>query len=240
MNVDGSSEAPTTASGARRAWRRCVGAGMLVVVLSGVMGRTFPQEGAGYPKGLGPPVIALEMARSAEDVQAVLGRPDDPATADRTAAMNRGNCLDYAFMLAYGAFLGTFFLAVRRTRNETKWTVFALLGPLAAVSDAVENVILLNITAHPDTVPGITWLAIPVWIKFFLLMISGAGAGWFLLTRPGFAWKPAGAAAIAGSAAVAAGFCDPQRFGFSIGPGLAVGWIVQLLWAVRSSFTADE
>ena len=213
----------------RSAWRICCGCGLAV---AGIMGTKFPKDGAGYPKGPGDPVPAFEMAASADDLTLVFGPFDDRRHAGRIAQMDEGNHWDYAFMLVYAAYLWTFYTAVRRETGRRARLLLGGLAIAAALSDVIENGILLRLTEDLAGAPDVESLAYPVWFKFLSLMICGLGTGFFLLTRSQLLWRLAGVAVIAGSLAVAAAFVAPESHGQLLGKGLAIVWILQLVYAI--------
>ena len=215
-------------------WGLVVACGAAVAALSVVMFPLFPSEGAGYPKGLGSPVFAFEMARSAADLTLIFGDPSDPARAARIAAMDRGNLADYAFLVAYGAFIFTFFTAVRRATGRAGWAAFAALGIVAAASDAVENLILLGLTSDLAGAPLIGWLPLPVWAKFFSLMAAGLGLSVFLVTRKDNLWALLGMLALVGSLVVPLAFVSPLDYATYVGRGITVVWLTQLAYAARA------
>ena len=220
----------------RSAWLICCGCGLAVAAVAGIMGPKFPKDGAGYPEGLGDPIFAFEMAASAEDLALVFGPFDDPRHAGRIAQMDEGNHWDYAFMLVYATYLWTFYAAVRRETGRRAWLLLGGLAIAAALSDVIENGILLGLTADLAAAPNVEYLAYPVWFKFLSLMICGLGTGVFLLTRSNLLWRLAGVAVVAGSLAVAAGFVAPDSHVQLLGKGLAIVWNLQLIYAIVRVF----
>ena len=214
------------------AWKRCLVFALLVIAVAAIMMPIFPKEGAGYPPGLGQPVFAFEMAESAEDLTLVFGAPDDAQRSARIEAMDCGNRWDYAFLFAYGGYQWAFLVAVAAASRQQIWKWLAWFGIVAGVCDAVENAILLNMTAHLETSPYIDWLRWPVWTKFLSMMVCAAATGIFLLTRPSTGWKLAGIAALGGSFTVGAAFVSPVDWGWAIGNGLAVVWLLQLVFCL--------
>lgn len=218
-------------------WRLCVAAGLAVIVIGLITMAQFPTDGAGYDPGLGSPIYAFEMARSPADLIAVFGTIDDPARAERIAAMDAGNLWDYPFMLAYGLFIALFFGAAAKQSGRRIWWVFGLLGIVAAMSDAVENQILLGLTADLEAARNLDLLAYPVWIKFLSLMIAGVGAGLFLIAHnTGPIWLVLGTLATLGALCVAAGYWSPTDYAVLMGNGLTICWVIKLSYAVRCSF----
>ncbi len=216
----------------RKSWMVCVGCGLLVTVIAQVMGPMFPTEGAGYSPGYGAPVFAFEMATSAEDLAKVFGTRDDPARERRILDMDRGNRWDFAFMFVYGAYLWTFFRAVRWESGRRAWWLFAWLGVLAALSDAVENVLLLDLTADLEAARHVEWVAYPVWTKFLLLMATSVAAGWYLVSRRSWVWSSLGLLTLCGGFVVLVARWSPSEYGRLLVNGLTISWVIQLVYAI--------
>ncbi|UCG02648.1 MAG: hypothetical protein JSW11_01390 [Candidatus Heimdallarchaeota archaeon] len=97
-----------------------------------------------------------------------------------------GNFVDYAFMIAYGCF---FYCSARYLSWDYQQgslplkvgKMMAWIGVLSAISDAVENVFLLSMTANPVGFPN--WLAIAhstfALLKFILMYLT---IGWLILS----------------------------------------------------------
>ncbi len=160
-------------------WTACMLAGLSVLVLTGIIFPMFPQEMA-IPNGIDSPVIAFEFARTQADLIAVFGEMDDPLRLERILAMDQGNRMDFAYMAAYSAFNALFFLNAYRKNGRRIWLLFAAIGLLAGVSDAIENTILFHITADLSAADGLAWLAYPVHLKFLSLYVCAFGVGYYL------------------------------------------------------------
>ncbi len=161
------------------AWKACTLAGLSVLILTGIIFPIFPHEMA-IPNGIDSPVIAFEFARTQADLVAVFGEVGDPLRQERIQAMDQGNRVDFAYMAAYSAFIALFFLSAYRRSQRRIWLLFAGLGVLAGVSDAVENTILFQITADLRVAEGLAWLAYPVHLKFLSLYVCAFGVGYYL------------------------------------------------------------
>src|SRR5262245_18952114 len=159
----------------RRWAQRAVACGAAVLVVTAVISIWNPRESCGPPSGT-PPIIAFEFAVDAKDLAAVFGPPGEcrDALAEGFRIVNR---LDYAFLLAYGAFL---YAALRAaSRGSSTVAALGLAAALAApVADAIENVGLLSLDLDA---PGawLTAVAIAVRVKFALL---GAWSAAFAFT----------------------------------------------------------
>lgn len=95
-----------------------------------------------------------------------------------------GNLFDYIFMVSYGLLLSSASLLLTRRLPHQKLRkvgyVVSIIGVIAALSDAVENIFIISMAANPQHFPS--WLAIPhslfAHLKFNLMYIS---AGWIAL-----------------------------------------------------------
>ena len=91
------------------------------------------------------------------------------------------NIVDYFFMISYAAMLTSMSLLLTRRLNDPRLRkiglIISLLGTVAALSDAAENIFIISMATNPLHFPA--WLAIPhslfAHIKFNLMYIT---AGW--------------------------------------------------------------
>lgn len=97
------------------------------------------------PRGFSSPILAFELAATRDEVETMFAADGSDEREALRQAMDRGNQIDYLFMLLYGAFLATVSLGFART-HTTKLLPVVALAPLAAAADAVENIQLLTIT----------------------------------------------------------------------------------------------
>jgi hypothetical protein len=101
------------------------------------------------------PILGFELATSADDLWNVFG-PEGPCRDAIVSAFRIENEIDFAYMIAYGAFLSCG-IAALRARGDTR---LLQLGTLAAVfaplADAVENACLLSMNV---AAPG-RWLGL--------------------------------------------------------------------------------
>ena len=95
-----------------------------------------------------------------------------------------GNLFDYVFMASYAALLSSSSLLLSRRLthpllNKIGYAI-SLMGVLAALSDAAENVFIISMAVNPKYFPS--WLALPhslfAHTKFTLMYIT---AGWILI-----------------------------------------------------------
>ncbi len=225
-------------------WRACLGWGIATLAISFAFGRVFP-DALAHPladSSITSLILAFEFARNADDLRAVFGTPGDPSHAARLTGIRAGNLLDYAFMLTYGSFLLAFFRASAGDLGERRWLWAGWLGPAAALSDAVENVILLSLNsdlAEPGT--RLALLPWPVWIKFGLLgFLSGAASLALWRQRAWLLALPCMAAPLLAIPAIV----EPHRWGQLAAAAVGWSWISVLSWAIwrawRTSKAAQE
>ncbi|MGD1934652.1 MAG: hypothetical protein ACFB0Z_09140 [Candidatus Phaeomarinobacter sp.] len=216
----------------KRSWLECVLAGLAVLIIAIFLMPKFPTDSAGIEPGYGSPVIAFEMARSVADLHAVFGTPDDPERARRIAMMDDGNIWDFPFMIAYGLFIALFLRAAGKASGNSLWYLLAMLGIIAGAADAIENNILLGLTADLEAAKDIGLLAYPVWIKFFSIMTTGVAGGIVIATQGRHFWRILGVVAAASALLVLVGFYDPATYGTLLTLGVTICWVIMLIFAI--------
>src|SRR4051812_23704458 len=97
----------------RAAWRVCLGAGLVIVLLTFMSGQQSPTQPCGGLSENYAPIIAFELARSEEDLERIFGSPGD--CRERVIArMDSINWIDVlVFIPVYATFLVSFFLGAR-------------------------------------------------------------------------------------------------------------------------------
>jgi hypothetical protein len=127
--------------------------GAIVVALSLMMLAVFPAAPVerNVP-GFVSPVVGFELASTPEHVFGILGRPDDPRRADAVARMDRGNRIDFVYMIAYPALYAGIALLLRaRGRLPGPLAKFLLLLPVVMwLGDLLENRELLILSQLTD------------------------------------------------------------------------------------------
>jgi hypothetical protein len=216
----------------KRHWFHSVLAGLAVLLIAIFLMPKFPTDSAGIEPGYGSPIIAFEMARSVADLHAVFGTPDDPERARRIAMMDDGNIWDFPFMIAYGLFIALFLRAAGKASGNTIWYLLAMLGIVAGAADAIENNILLGLTADIEGAPDIGLLAYPVWIKFFSIMITGVAGGVAIATQGRHFWRILGVVAAASALLTLPAFYDPATYGALLTLGVTICWTLMLIFAI--------
>ncbi len=127
--------------------------GAVVLLLSIVMLAVFPAAPVerNVP-GFFSPVVGFELASTPEHVFGILGRPDDPRRADAVARMDRGNWIDFVYMVAYPAlYAGMALLLTARGRLPGPLAKFLLVLPVVMwLGDLLENRELLALSVLTD------------------------------------------------------------------------------------------
>jgi hypothetical protein len=147
--------------------------GVPLLLLSVVLQIAFPRAMGPLPAGLHTPVLALEIARSAPELVTMFGPPGSPERARWGIAVDRGNAIDFAFIVVYCAFLIACMRAFlgARPRHARAGAALALL---AGGADAIENACLFAITARlGGDYGGPLWgLMIATWTKWLSIAAS--------------------------------------------------------------------
>lgn len=153
---------------------------LAVLILFGIISQFFPGELAiPLPGSDIRPVLLLEFAATPQHLVHIFGPVGDPQRASRIAGMNMGNAIDYLLMPAYGLLILSFFAGMAREIGGRVWLVFGAMGIVAAIADAIENMLMFQMVADmADPIAEMALLPFPVWIKFGLLAISSGGAAW--------------------------------------------------------------
>jgi hypothetical protein len=212
-------------------WRACLLWGIATMIVSQSFGLFMPAALAHAIPGssIANPVLAFEFARTTAHLDAVFGTLGEPLRNERIAGMMHGNLFDYLFMVVYGSFVLAFFGATVRTTGHPRWWLAGWLGPLAALSDAVENALLLSINADMATPEG-EFAALPwfVWLKFVALAVACGFAAAALLRQR--AWLPA-LLCLPAAIGIWFGLAVPFRWGEAAVTTIALGWLAMLGWA---------
>jgi hypothetical protein len=125
--------------------------GLAVIAVSVVSLLLFPQSSPGQIDGINSPIIAFEFAQTVEEIEALFGPAGSAERAALALAMDRGNRLDFLYMLLYSAFMFTFAVQAGRLSGKAWLYAGAVLAVAALLGDVLENVQLLAITAKLDS-----------------------------------------------------------------------------------------
>jgi hypothetical protein len=222
----------------RAAFRISLAAGLLVLAVTVLSATQEPVRPCGNLPQNYAPIIAFELARSADDLQAIFGT-QEPCRSAVVASMDAINLVDVlVYIPAYGVFMAFFFLGMR-ARHAALGTLGFRIAVLAALGDYAENACLMSLTPAVD--PSSAWFALLPWatgVKWLGLGAAAAiAAAIYVKSTHARAFNVAAAllcaAAFVGTVAAIA---VPARFGPMIGPGVGLSWLVYLITAAAAAF----
>ena len=161
-----------------------IGAALLAVTV-GLLA-VLPKHAGVLPPGFRTPILAFEFARTHVEVEALFGPPGSAERAAVVRAMDRGNAIDFLFMVVYSSFLASFALGVARLAGR-RYALVAVIAPVAAIADCFENLQLFAITSHlgGNYEEALSRLVTFTWIKWGGLAFSLAWLSPFLLRGGG-------------------------------------------------------
>jgi hypothetical protein len=137
------------------------------------------------PRGFGNPVLAMELARSTDEVEAIIG---EPGHSDRSQMRSQQH-LDLVFIFAYGTLLVLMSILLwrRRFRLAKVLAVFSgFFAVMAAGLDIREDLLIINVISKPvaqvdeGLVRMIRYTAMAKWSLLYIAMILLA----FVLEAP--------------------------------------------------------
>ncbi len=197
-----------------------------MLACSVVLQAVFPRAMGPLPAGLRTPVLALELARSTRELETMFGPAGSPDRARWVAAVDRGDAIDFAFIVIYGVFLIGCARAFGGGRTS-QVRIGIALALLACLSDVAENLCLFVITARlgSDYAAFLPALGVATWVKWS----SIAGALASIATG---LWRRGRWGKVAGALAAVA-------LPMTIGAGLLRGVLAELmLLVITLSFVA--
>lgn len=218
---------------ARLFWLLCVVFGLGVIGLVAWFAAVAPGQACRGQLATGSsPILAFELARTTDDIEAIFGGEGDPCRAGMAAALDLTSKVDLiAFIGMYSGFLACFFLALLRSGLFGLARVGLVAAVVACVSDVLETSIQLYITSSlPGTVTSLVLLTIGSNGKFLGIAVAAMCAGAAMLVRGGILGRLAGAMCVAGGLMVGLGLnYSPAQA--ALGAGTFIAWILILLYA---------
>jgi hypothetical protein len=155
-------------------------------------------------RGVADPVVALQMARTADEAEAILG---DAPSADREV-MRVKQYVDFALIAGYLALSLVIAAAFSRTRYRRVAFVLGVLVVLAALQDIRENLATLRIVdlklsqLNPATLGALRFTSVTKWILLATAIVPFAIIN---ATQPRWCLRIAGVLGLAGAALTVAG-----------------------------------
>ena len=162
-----------------------VRAGLVLIVFAAIAAWTFPTRVGPLPGGMHTPGLAFELVRSPLEVETMFDGPQAPERAAWVRAFDRGNTVDFAVLVAYGAMLSLFARALRQ-RTGSRFLHLSLWGAfIAPLDDALENTRMLAITdlLGGDYTRELVTLRWFTWIKWTALALCLLGFAPSLFAR---------------------------------------------------------
>lgn len=159
--------------------------GLGIIVLSQILGATFPKEIAWMPEGFSSPIIAFEFLQSNKEVIDFFG-VEGTQRAEWVQSFLKGHQYDNIYLIIYSFFL--IFWAIKAAKN-TENKAFYFLIPLAlhaGFCDWMENQQLDAISTQLSTLeftPELNKLFIFTWLKWGSLAIALAILGGSLVKK---------------------------------------------------------
>jgi hypothetical protein len=183
-------------------------------------------------------MLAFELARTPDELATVIGR--DPPTEEAIAVrriFDKANRLDFAYMAFYAVFIALSCLCAARARGRKWLLVGVVLGPLAALFDVGENLVLLQLTQPGADVSALLpslelrtmlkWELLAVTSALFAAAFVGAGRAWVSLL--------AGVIALVCLASGVLTLLDPAAYSVVLLYAIAAVWIWQIGYAAMLS-----
>lgn len=217
-------------------WRLTLAFAVATTLMSIYLLPLFPSTAYSDVSGYGSPVFAFEMASSTDQMYAIFGPEDDPQHAERVAQMDNGNRWDFGFMFLYAMFLGLFSFAAYKATQQQLWLMPVFLGLLSGGCDAIENLMLLKLTADFYSTSLLSTLWVPVYAKFAAIACSSFGGGLYIFRSSGPIWKLIGIVAMLASVLGLLVLIKPSEYGWLIRHSVTFSWVPMLLFSLYKSF----
>lgn len=239
------------------AWTSVLGLATLVTaaLLILVPAQAHPPDGAApVPTNT---VLSIELVKNAGEAIQTLGRTDDGdgaarvRAAERRAALDHINRLDYAFMTAYSLYCGA--LAVfaaglwrgRRAVARGLAGCGAVLAGAMFAGDFIENEQIFRLTAAPNAqaIPADALALLVVWTRVKWFALAGSSLTIALLYGFGYCrrgrlwtWAMPAVFAAAGLWIAATVAVDAWRSALGLGTALlALAWLLGLIHAAGAA-----
>jgi hypothetical protein len=214
----------------RAAFRISFAAGLLVLAVTLLSATQEPVRPCGNLPQNYAPIIAFELARSGDDLQAIFGT-QEPCRSTVVEQMDAINLVDVlVYIPAYGVFMAFFFLGMR-SRHALLGTLGFWVSLLAVLGDFAENACLMSLTPALD--PSSTGFALLPWATGVKWLGLGVAAGIAAaLYRSNIATLVCGAALFVTVSAI----LSPAQTGPIVALGVGLSWLTYLITAALAAF----
>jgi len=219
-------------------WRATLVFALATSLMSAYLLPLFPATSHIDVSGYGSPVFAFEMAENITDIENIFGPETDPKRAERIAQMDEGNRWDFAFMWLYSFFLCLFVISIYKSTNNKLWLVPAVLGFASGGFDAIENIMLLELTKNFNSPQLLNLLWLPVYAKFTAIALASCAGAYYIFKQPQIAWKVIGVIAICASLASFMALISPSEYGWLLQHTVTFSWVPMLAYALYRSVFA--
>ena len=224
----------------RRAARGSLAAALIVLALASLSPFFAPVPCGGLPAGYAP-IVALELARSQSDLDAIFGAEPSACRTTIVAAIDLTDWVDtFVFAPSYGVFLALFFASRARSGRAARLGIG--LAVTAVAFDLLENACLLTLTGSLDARSSsavlLPWMT---GVKWLALGMAGLPEAWIFAREGGIASKVGAAFALLAPVGVALALVAPARFGAAIALAVTCAWVpclVSVAIAARRPTTA--
>jgi hypothetical protein len=188
----GAEPSPPLTSGARAPrLKRWTWPGLCIIAFSIVLLRVQPNSMGELPRGMVTPVLAIELARTPDEIEKTFGAAGSTEREEWRIRMVRATLIDFGLLVAYGTFLAGVALELARGGSRAA-RAGVILAPLAACADIAENSQLLTIFANLGAnYDGALGLLAPFTCAKWLAL-----GGYFAAIAPG-TWKGGGVLRVA-------------------------------------------
>jgi hypothetical protein len=182
-------------------------------------------------------ILAFEFATTPEELARVIG--SDPPSQEAIAvrrALDDADRLDFWYMGIYAVFIALSCALAARLRKQRWLLAGVVLGPIAALFDAGENLVLLQLTQAGADVAAllpqlqfrtmVKWELLALTSAMFAIAFAGDGRKWVRVVAYLLAFET-----IAGGVLL---FLDPATFSPAMLYSIAAVWLWQLGYAVTA------
>jgi hypothetical protein len=166
----------------RPLWRSA-SVGLCMMVIAVGVTAVSPRHMDALPQGLRTPVVAFEFARSPTEIERMFGRAGSVQRETWRTGMRLGTWLDFALLVAYGAFLVRLALELGALGARKAARLVAGLAIACAGLDVLENRELLAILAalggdYTGPLARLAWFTWAKWLGLCACFALLAPALW--------------------------------------------------------------
>jgi hypothetical protein len=205
-----------------------------MLVLASALTAIQPLQMGPLPPGLRTPVLALELSRSAAEIERMFGPAGSAEREAWRAGMLQGTWLDFAFMLAYGLFLAGMASAIGPVGRRRPAQLAFGLACVAPLFDVLENTELLTALhglggSYDGAVALLVWFTWAKWLGLGGYFCALAPALW----RSGGAFRGASVFGVAAAASATGALVVRGVLAEVMAAGLALAMLMMVIGSFR-------